>query len=475
MAAEETQYDVLLLGGGTGGYVAAIRAAQMGLKVAVVEKDKVGGTCLHKGCIPSKALLRSAELLATMKKADDFGLKVGDVQLNFPQVQTRKQRIVNQLYKGVQGLLKKNGVTVYEGTGRLMGPSIFAPTGGVSVTRPDGETEVLAPKTIVLATGSRPKQIPGLPTDGEHILDSDSALDMENLPASMVIIGAGAIGVEWASLLSDFGVQVTLVEMLPHILPLEDAEVAEELTRVLIRRRLKIMAGTRVLADTVRFEGAGVKLDVEKDGQRETLEAEKVLVAIGRAAVTEGLGLENFNIKVERGVIQVDEQMRTGEKNIYAIGDVIGGLQLAHVAAHEGIVAVEAIAGQNPHGLDYSKVARCTYCRPEVASVGLTEQQARDAGHQVKVGRFPFRGIGKALVYGEADGFVKVIGDVESGDLLGVHMIGPHVTDLIAEAALAQFLNATTWELGVTIHPHPTLTEAIGEAALAVDGRAIHI
>ncbi|MHB9145087.1 MAG: dihydrolipoyl dehydrogenase [Symbiobacteriia bacterium] len=475
MADETTQYDVVVLGGGTGGYVAAIRGAQLGLKVAVVEKDKVGGTCLHRGCIPSKALLRSAELMATFKKAEEFGLKVGDVELNFGQVQSRKRRIVGQLYKGVQGLLKKNGVTVYEGVGRLMAPSIFAPTGGVSVTKADGTSEVLAPKNVILATGSRPKEIPGLKIDGERILDSDRALDMEALPGSIIIIGAGAIGVEWASLLTDFGVKVTLVEMLPHILPLEDDEVAEELTKIFTRRRLKVMAGTKVLIDSVRFEGAGVQLDVEKDGQRETLEAEKVMVAIGRAAVTEDMGFDNFNIKLERGVIQVDEQMRTSEKNIYAIGDVNGGLQLAHVAAHEGIMAMENIAGENPPALDYTKVPRGTYCRPEVASVGLTEKQAVEKGYQVQVGKFPFRANGKALIYGEPDGFVKVIGDEASGDLLGVHMVGPHVTDLIDEAALAQFLNATTWELGVSVHPHPTLTEVIGEAALAALGRAIHI
>lgn len=469
-------YDVLILGGGTGGYVAAIRAAQLGLKAAVVEKEKVGGTCLHKGCMPSKAMLKSAEMLHAARNLDDFGIIAGAASLDFMKVIERREKIVNQLHKGVQHLLKKNEVTVIEGYGRVMGPSIFSPrAGAVRVERSDGESEILTPNHVIIATGSRPKALPGMPFDGDKIINSDHALQLQEIPKSIIIIGAGAIGVEWASMLNDFGCEVTLVEYLPQILPLEDETVANELARSLKKRKIKLLTGTKVLADTVQLDGESVSIQVQRGDNTEQLLAEKILVAVGREAIVDDLGLEATEVKVERGVIQVNQYMQTAESNIYAIGDVIGGLQLAHVAAHEGVVAVEKIAGLQPHLINYDNVPRCTYSRPEVASVGITEKQAKERGHDVVVGTFPFRALGKALVNGETDGLVKIVSDSKTKDLLGVHMTGPHATDMISEAGLAMLLDAAAWEVGMSIHPHPTLSEAIGEAALAVEGRAIHI
>jgi dihydrolipoamide dehydrogenase len=469
------QHDLVVIGGGTGGYVAAIRAAQLGLKVALVEKDKVGGTCLHRGCIPSKALLKSAELFQSMRKAEEYGIVAPDVKLDFSKVMERKGRIVSQLYKGVQHLLKQNRVEVIKGTGRVMGPSIFSPrAGAVRVEKADGEMEILNPAHVIIATGSRPKTLSGLKVNGNTVITSDEALEWTEIPKSVIIIGAGAIGVEWASMLADFGTEVTLVEYASQILPSEDEEVAAELMRIFKKRKIRVMTHSTVLTETLEDQGGSVSIAIERNGERQTVTAEKILVAVGREAIVDDLGLEATEIEVERGFIKVDKYYRTKEANIFAIGDVIGGLQLAHVASHEGIIAVETIAGRNPHPLDYMQVPRCTYSRPEVASVGLTEKEAKERGIRVKTGKFPFRAIGKALVNGEVDGFVKMVADAETNDLIGVHMIGSHVTDLISEAGLAQLLDATAWEVGIAVHPHPTLSEAIGEAALAVDGKAIH-
>ncbi|PWK05199.1 dihydrolipoyl dehydrogenase [Tumebacillus permanentifrigoris] len=477
------QLDIVILGGGTGGYVAAIRAAQLGLTVAVVERDKVGGTCLHRGCIPSKALLKSADILATVQKSKDFGVQIGgDVTLDFSNVMARKQKIVNNLHKGVQSLLKKHNIQVIEGNGTVMGPSIFSPlAGAVRVERPDGEQEIINPRNLIVATGSRPKTLPGLTVDGKYVINSDHALELEELPKSVIIVGAGAIGCEWASMFSDYGVQVTLVEYAPQILPLEDEDVAAELAKLLGRRKtkVKVMTSTGVLADTLTIEGDTVsiqaKVNVGTDKESvETLTADKLLVSVGREAAIQNIGLEATEVAIDRGTIVVDEHFRTKEKNIFAIGDVLNTPQLAHVASHEGIHAVEVIAGLHPHPIDYAMIPRCTYTRPEVASVGYTESHLRKEGREIKVGKFPFRGIGKAQVNGEIDGFVKMIADAQTGDLLGVHMVGQNVTEMISEAGLAALLDATTWEIGLAIHPHPTLSEAIGEAALAVDGMAIH-
>ncbi len=467
-------YDVVVLGGGIGGYTAAIRAAQLGKTAAVVEKDKLGGTCLHRGCIPSKALLRSAELFQTMKTSSEFGIETDSVSLNFRKVQERKHAVVEQLHKGLGFLMKKNKIDVFRGTGRIIGPSIFSPRGGtVSVELEDGEIENLVPEHLILATGSRPRSLPGLEADGVHIWTSDEALQMDELPQSIVIVGGGVIGVEWASMLSDFGVEVTVVEMAPNLAPTEDKEVSRELERLFKKRKIRLLTGAKLLTDTLKTGESGVYVQVEHKGEKIVLEAEKMLVSVGRQANVAEIGLENTEIKLENGVIKVKETMQTSESHIYAVGDVNGGMQLAHVAAHEGIIAAEHLAGGEISAYPQHMTPRCIYTRPEIASVGLTEEQAKEKGLTVKSGKFSFKALGKAMIFGESDGFVKVIADADTNDLLGVHMIGPHVTDLISEAALAQILDATPWEIGQTIHPHPSLSEAIGEAMLAVDGKAV--
>jgi dihydrolipoamide dehydrogenase len=469
-------FDIVILGGGTGGYIAAVRAAQLGKTVAVVEREKLGGTCLHRGCIPSKALLRSAELYATMLESDRYGIETASVQLNFTKVQSRKLGIVEQLHKGVQYLMSKHKIQVFYGNGRIIGPSIFSPrSGSVSVEQEDGEIITLVPEKLIIATGSRPRHLPGLIADGSQVISSDEALELEQLPASMIIVGGGVIGVEWASMLSDFGVQVTVVEYASPLLPTEDADISKEMERVLKKRGVQVLTDTKVLAEYTKTEAGQVSLQVERKGGQQQLQAEKVMVCVGRQANVEGIGLESTDIKLDNGVIRVNECMQTTESHIYAIGDVNGGLQLAHVAGHEGIVAAEHASGLKPHTYEANQVPRCIYTRPEAASIGWTQQQAAERGHEVKVGRFPFSALGKALVNGDSDGFVKVIADKQTNDILGVHMIGAHVTDYISEAALAQLLDATPWEVGQTIHPHPTLSEALGEAMLAVDGRAIGI
>ncbi|MCM3188594.1 dihydrolipoyl dehydrogenase [Bacillus subtilis] len=471
-----TEYDVVILGGGTGGYVAAIRAAQLGLKTAVVEKEKLGGTCLHKGCIPSKALLRSAEVYRTAREADQFGVETAGVSLNFEKVQQRKQAVVDKLAAGVNHLMKKGKIDVYTGYGRILGPSIFSPLPGtISVERGNGEeNDMLIPKQVIIATGSRPRMLPGLEADGKSVLTSDEALQMEELPQSIIIVGGGVIGIEWASMLHDFGVKVTVIEYADRILPTEDPEISKEMESLLKKKGIQFITGAKVLPDTMTKTSDDINIQAEKGGETVTYSAEKMLVSIGRQANIEGIGLENTDIVTENGMISVNESCQTKESHIYAIGDVIGGLQLAHVASHEGIIAVEHFAGLNPHPLDPTLVPKCIYSSPEAASVGLTEDEAKANGHNVKIGKFPFMAIGKALVYGESDGFVKIVADRDTDDILGVHMIGPHVTDMISEAGLAKVLDATPWEVGQTIHPHPTLSEAIGEAALAADGKAIH-
>lgn len=469
----EKQYDVVVLGGGPGGYTAAIRAAQVGKTVALVERDKLGGTCLHRGCIPSKALLRSAELFAAVKD-DSFGIAAAQVSVNFAKVQERKAGIVEQLHRGVQFLMKKNKIDVYAGTGCIIGPSIFSPrSGSVAVETNAGEPVTLVPQHLIVATGSRPKTLPGLEPDGERILTSDEALALERLPASVLIVGGGVIGTEWASLLNDFGVEVTVVEYADRLLPFEDADVSKELERLFKKRGIKIVTGAKVLPDTLQKDAEGIRISAEKGGSVVALQAERALVCVGRQANTERIGLENTDIRVERGYIKVNEYMQTGEPHIYAIGDVAGGVQLAHAASHEGIVAAEHLAGLAPHPYKAHLIPRCVYSRPEIASVGWTEAEAKERGYEVKTGKVPFKALGKALVHGEPDGFVKVVADKATNDVLGVHMIGPHVTEFVSEAALAQLLNATPWEVASVIHPHPSLSEALMEAMLAVDGKAI--
>lgn len=469
------EYDLVILGGGTGGYVAAIRASQLGLKTAIVEKTKLGGTCLHKGCIPSKALLRSAEVYRTTKKAQDFGVIASNISLDFSKVQERKNKIVEGLYKGVQHLMKQGEISIYEGTGRILGPSIFSPMPGtISVEMNSGEDNMmLLPKNVIVATGSRPRTLEGLEIDGSQVLTSDEALQLASVPKSIIIVGGGVIGIEWASMLSDFGTEVTVIEYSDRIIPTEDREISKEMHRLMKKKGIKLVTSAKVLPETIKKEN-DVVISADVKGTIKEFSAEKILVSVGRQANVEGIGLENTDIEIEKGVIKTNSFYQTKESHIYAIGDVIGGLQLAHVASHEGIVAVEHIVRENPSPIDYSLISKCIYSNPEVASVGYTEEEATERGFEVKVGKFSFRAIGKALVYGESDGFVKIIADKKTDDILGVHMIGPHVTDMISEAGLARVLDATPWEIAQTIHPHPSLSEAIGEAALAVDGKAFH-
>lgn len=468
-------YDLVLLGGGTGGYVAAIRASQLGLKTAIVEKDALGGTCLHKGCIPTKTLLRSAEVYDQIKKSSSFGIDVSEVVLRFEKIQERKQAIVEKLHHGIQQLMKKGKIDVYNGFGRMLGPSIFSPLPGtISVEFADGrENEILTSKNVIIATGSRPRSLKGLDIDGERVLTSDEALQLQKCPSSILIVGGGVIGVEWASMLADFGAEVTIVEYSDRIIPTEDKTLSITLARSLKKRGIKIVTSAQVLPETLVKE-AGVTIRAKIGDQLQKFSAEKMLVSVGRLPNTEDIGLSNTSIETDHGYIKTNTFGQTKESHIYAIGDVIGGLQLAHVASHEGIKAVEHLAGLSVEPLHPELVPRCIYTHPEIASIGLTEAQAKKE-HVVKVGKVPFGAIGKALVYGESEGFAKVVADKTTNDILGIHLFGPHATDLIGEAAVAKLLDATPWELSEAIHPHPTLSEIIGEAALAVDGRAIHI
>jgi dihydrolipoamide dehydrogenase len=466
----ENRYDLIVLGGGMGGYVAAIRAAQLGLNTALVDAGKVGGTCLHRGCIPTKALLNTAELLHTMQHLGDFGLKGQELGLDYPKATARKEKVVDQLFRGVQFLLKKNKVTVYEGYGSLQDAQHLA------VESKDGTKVILVADDILLATGSVPRAIPGLPFDSQRILSSDDVLKRADVPESIVILGGGAIGVEFASMYNDFGAQVTMVEMMPHILPQDDEEVAAELTKLLTRRGVKIYAGARLDTDSVQLTDSGVEASVSlADDSRIQIAGEVMLVAVGRQAVIDNIGLEVVGVKTERGFIMVDDHYHTNVPHVYAVGDVIGGYLLAHVAASEGMIAVETITGDNPELLDPHRVPRVTYSRPEVASMGLSQKEAEALGYEVKIGKFPFRANGKALILGDADGMVKLIADKKTDSLLGAHIIGANASDLINEMALAKFLEATSWEVAESVHAHPTVSEVLHEAAMAVDGRAIHM
>ena len=460
-------YDVVFIGGGPGGYVAAVRASQLGLKTAVVEKAKLGGTCLHAGCIPTKALLRSAEIYTNTKNAEEFGIIAPEVGVDFSKVQARKEATTDRLFKGVEHLMKKGNIDVYDGFGSLLKAD------AVTVKLNDGEEVLLNAKNVIIATGSRPRTLPGLEADGQYVMTSDEALQMKEIPESIIIVGGGVIGMEWASLLSDFGSKVTVLEYADRILPTEDKEVSKEMQRLMKKKGIKIVTSAKVLPETIE-KGDGVSIKAELKGKEASYSADKVLVSVGRQPLVEGIGLENTAVELNRGFIVTNEYYLTNEPNVYAIGDVIGGLQLAHVASHEGLIAVEHIAGKNPTPLDPNLVSKCVYTSPEVASVGLTEDQAIEKGYEVKVGKFPFRAIGKALVLGESDGFVKFVADAKTNKLIGAHMVGPSVTDMITEAALAQVLEATSMDVANMIHPHPSLNEAIGEAALAVEGIALH-
>lgn len=467
MATE--QFDVTVIGSGPGGYVAAIRGAQLGLKVAIVEKDKrLGGTCTLRGCIPTKQLLMSAHYYEKAQHLAEFGVQLSDIKLAFADVQKRKEKVVMKNSKGVEFLMKKNTVTVFKGVGQIQLP------GKVLVTGADGQQETINTKNIIIATGSVVRPIPGFETDGERVVNSDHILELKDVPKSLIVMGAGAVGVEFASVYSRFGADTTIVELMPRLLPIEDEEISKELEKSFRKRGIKSQVDTKL--EKMEKTDTVIKLTGKTSkGEDVTLEAEMLLVAVGRMPYLEGLGLEGTKIKVERGAIQVDEFCRTGEPNVYAIGDVIPTPWLAHLASKEGILAVEQIAGQNAQPINMRLVPSCTYCDPEVASVGLTEQKARDAGYDVKVAKFPFSASGKARILGEEEGFVKVISETKYDELLGVHIIGPHATDIIAEACVAMQLESTAEELGRTMHAHPTISEAVMEAAEGIHGLTIHM
>ena len=453
-----------------GGYPAAIRAAQLGLSVVLVEEDKVGGTCLHRGCIPAKALLQSAALLDELRHAESFGVTTGDVQFDYAVAGRRRDQVVSQLHKGVQFLLRKNKVSVVSGRGRLDG------AGRLAVVATGGEEVVLEAGSVIIATGSRPKQLPGITADGSVVLTSDEALRMDRVPASAIVLGAGAVGVEFASLYRSCGAEVTIVEMLPSLVPLEDAAVGVELRRQFEARGISCLPGHRLDLGSVERNEGGVAVTVaDADGKEQRLQAEILLVAVGRAANVEDIGIEGTGVVVDHGVIAVDAMLRTGETGVSAVGDVVGGFQLAHKALHEGVLAVEAIAGRDPHPLDPRLVTRTTYCTPQIGSMGLSESEAEAAGREVAIGLMPFRGNGRAVIWGESGGFCKVVADKADGTVLGVHIIGHEVTELIWGPALGGLLETTAFEMGHAVAPHPTLSEVLSEAALAVSGEAIHI
>jgi len=469
VAESQMSFDVTVIGSGPGGYVAAIRAAQLGLKTALVEKwPALGGTCLHIGCIPTKALLYSAEVLELARDSARFGVKTGDVKLDLEAAHKHKSDVVRRQARGLEYLMKKNGVTVLPGHGRLKG------TGRVEIAAKDGSKQTVATRNVILATGSVPKLLPGLKVDSTRVVTSTEALALEFVPKTFLILGAGAVGVEFASIYARFGSAVTLVEMLPRVLPLEDEDSSAELHKAFRKHGIDVRVGTKVEDLKVLDKGVEVQVHSGKNG-KETLKADVLLVAVGRRPVTEGLGLEGTKIELDRGFVKVDRQMRTGEPWVFAIGDLLPTPALAHLASHEGIVAAEAIAGKNPAPVNYDQVPSCTYSEPEVASIGLTEQAARARGHKVRVGRFPFSADAKAGIQGTPEGFVKLVGAEKYDELLGIHIVGPKATELIGEGGLALRLESTVEDLFQAIHAHPTLSEAMGEAALNLHARGINL
>ncbi|HLA17827.1 MAG TPA: dihydrolipoyl dehydrogenase [Dehalococcoidia bacterium] len=456
-------FDLVAIGGGSGGYTAAIRATQLGLSAALIERDQVGGVCLHKGCIPTKLLLETAQNLSLVRKSGSFGIIAENISLDYSALAARRDRVVGVLHKSLRSLIQKHKVEIIEGDARLLSP-----------TEVDVGGRRVEARHVVLATGSHPKTLPGLEADGERILTSDHCLELPDVPKSIAVIGGGSIGLEFASFYLDVGAEVTVIEALPRLLPLEDGDLGRGIEKLLAARGATVLTGAAVQAEATRVYDSVVELAVEQAGRQQTVRAERVLVAIGRGGQTDGMGLENTNVKVENACVQVDGSYRTAEPGIFAVGDVIGGLQLAHVAAAEGYLAAQAVAGKDVEPLDYGRAPRVTYSRPHVAAVGLTEEQARERGGSVKTQRFSFRGNAMALIHDETDGFVKLVSDADSGDVLGVHILGHQAGELIAEAALARFLNASAWEMGTNVHPHPSLSEVVGEAAQLSAGISIY-
>ena len=462
----EGAYDVVVIGGGPGGYVAAIRAAQLGKSAVVVESNHLGGVCLNWGCIPTKALLRSAELYEQMQRAQEFGLKAGKIEVDWKAVVRRSRDVAGRLAKGIEMLLKKHSVTYIPGRGMLAGAT------EVKVTPHSGSAVSLSAGSIIIATGARPRQIAGMETDGKQVITAKDAMVLPKVPGKLIIVGAGAIGVEFAYLYSAFGSEVTLIEMQDAILPLEDHEISKELARTFKKRKIEILTGTVV--EKIDRQKSKVKVHLAGSAKN-AISGDIVLMAAGVTGNVEELGLEAAGVAVERGAIVVDERCRTSLPGVYAIGDVIGAPWLAHVASAEGVLAAEAIAGLKPRPIDYGNIPGCTYSQPQVASVGLTERAAIEAGYEVKVGKFPFRALGKSLVSGEIDGFTKMVYDARHGELLGTHIIGDHATDLISEAAVARTLETTRHEIQGTVHPHPTLSESLMEASAMAYDEAVNI
>ena len=460
----DSNHDVVLIGSGPGGYVAAIRAAQLGLKTAVIEREALGGVCLNWGCIPSKALLKNAEVVSYFNRADEFGLKMDNFSADFSVAMDRSRKVVDRNTKGVAFLLDKNKVDHIQGSGKVVG------VGKVEVS-PDGN--VIESKNIVISTGARPRSIAPLPIDGEKIITSRESITLSDLPKSIIIVGGGAIGVEFAYIYRMYGVDVTIVEMLPRLVPNEDEDISAQLERSFKRENINVMTGAGVIGSDT--SGSGVKVTVDKDGTQEVLECDKVLVAIGVQPNVEDLGLETIGIASDRSGIIVDDRMATNVPGIYAIGDVNGKMPLAHVASAQALVAVEDIAGLETQALDYAYMPRATYCHPQIASFGLTETQAREQGKDINVGTFNVQANGKAAALGENSGLVKLVVDAKYGEILGGHMIGPEVTELLGELSMTRILEGTVLELGWAVHSHPSLSEMLKEAALGAQGRTIHM
>lgn len=461
------QFDLVVVGGGPGGYVAAIRAAQLKMKVALVEREHLGGICLNWGCIPTKALLRASEINHLLHNLDAYGFAADNIRYDFAKVVKRSRQVAGQLSSGVKGLLKKNKVTVFDGHGKLAGK------GKLSVTKDNKPVAEIEAKHIILATGARARVIPGIEPDGKLIWSYREALAPDIMPKKLIVIGSGAIGSEFASFFLNMGAEVTLIEAMDRVLPVEDAEVSAFVKKAFEKQKMKVITGAKVQG--VRKNGESVSAIVEVDGKVQELTADRLISAVGIVGNVENLGLEGTKIKVEKTHIVTDEYGRTGEDGVYAIGDLTGAPWLAHKASHEGIIVVEAIAGLHPHAMDVSNIPGCTYCRPQVASVGLTEAKAKEAGYDVKVGRFPFIGNGKAIAMGEPEGFVKTVFDAKTGALLGAHMVGPEVTEMIQGYTIARTLETTEAELIHTVFPHPTVSEAMHESVLDAYGRVIHI
>lgn len=460
-------FNVVVVGSGPGGYVAAIRAAQLGNKVAIVERAELGGICLNWGCIPTKALLRSAEVFELIKHSKDYGFSVKDYAINFSDVIKRSRGVADRLSKGVAFLMKKNKIETILGHGRLTGPN------SLQVDLNEGGKQDITVDKIILATGARAREIKGFEVDGKQILSYREAMVVDDLPKSIVVVGAGAIGVEFAYFFRALGAEVTILEMMPHLLPVEDEEVSKELEKSFKKQGMKIMTSTRL--EKIKKNKSSVTLTVSKDDKEETIKAEKVLMAVGVQGNIENLGLEDAGVAMEKGWITVNEFYQTSVPSIYAIGDINGPPWLAHVASHEGILAAEHISGKTVVPMDYNTIPGCTYCQPQVASVGLTEKKAKEQGYNIKVGKFPVRVNGKALGMGESEGFLKIIYDEKYGELLGCHIIGPEATELITEVTFAKSIEATYTEVLHTVHPHPTLSEMVAEATHAAIGEPIHI